>query len=802
MTDAERGIGPPAESVPFTARWGIRTRILLIALIPSLTLMSIGGGAATFLVRHGQQAQNFAEILGDSMANNQAMASAVEQERLLTVWQLAVADPDPVGLVTARQHLDDALRALGSNMPALQSTGANELQQQLSDFNMLRSQLLSIRDKVDSSTMPISDVYTFYTAMLSGFDRSGTALIENNAPTVSAAVEMANSLQMLRAVEAMSRSSALTAAVLNETALLPPSLTTELRNLVGFYHTYFEQMANQSTDVGLQAKAIIDTPDWHRLSTMEDAIIHPVRTKTATTSPSPLNAREWRDAATEVNKRLMELWGSHVAQSLDRAAQTASRDAKNSAIAGGGVFGLAIAAFLVALWLANRLIGRLRRLRVETLALTQVRLPETMSRLATGADLDADTEAARLDFGRDELGSVATAFNHAHTAAVGAAITAARTQAGVRAVFLNIAHRSQMVVHRQLELLDAAESRQEDPALLKVFFQLDHLATRERRNAEKLIVLAGGQPVRQWRRPVPLIDVVRSAIGETVDYTRVHTGRLPQILLIGDVVADLTHLLAELLDNATTFSPPQSHVRVTGNPAGKGVILEITDQGIGMAADELEWANGMLRTPPDFSVTSLSESSRLGLFVVAQLGARHNISTKLSESDYGGIRAIVLIPLALVATDLSIANPDHLSDRVTSYRPEPTTTGEVPVTDITAAPLPIAPTSLLGHAPTKYPHHHATESIAPGSTDPRPALPRRRRQASLTPELAQHRSPEPEAAPHHARSAESARDLMSAIEIGTKRGRQATQDHNPTGTNPAIVTSDEQEGEGDLFQHR
>ncbi|WP_327116821.1 nitrate- and nitrite sensing domain-containing protein [Nocardia sp. NBC_01730] len=448
------------------------------------------------------------------MANNQAMVSAVQQERLLTIWQLGGAGPDPVGLTTARRQLDDALSALGSSISALRSTGATELQQQLSDFNGLQAQLLRIREQVDAGSMPIPDVYMFFSAMLSGFDRTGIALIENNAPAVGVAVEMTNNLHTLRAVEAMSRSSTLTAATLNESAPLPTPLTAELRNLIGFYHTYFEQLARQPTAEGRQTKSIVESPAWQRLSVTEDAITQPVKTRTATTPALPLSAREWRDAATEVSEHLLELWGTHVAQSLDLAAKTASRDAKKSAVAGSAVLGLAIAAFLVALWLANRLIGRLWRLRVETLALAEVALPETMARLAAGANLDPETEAAQLDFGNDELGSVATAFNRAHTAAIGAAITAARTQTGVRAVFLNIAHRSQLVVHRQLEILDAAESRQEDPTLLDIFFRLDHLATRERRNAEKLIVLAGGHPVRQWRRPVPLVDVIRSAIGE------------------------------------------------------------------------------------------------------------------------------------------------------------------------------------------------------------------------------------------------------------------------------------------------
>ncbi|PSK31697.1 hypothetical protein C6575_09370 [Nocardia seriolae] len=272
--------------------------------------------------------------------------------------------------------------------------------------------------------------------------------------------------------------------------------------------------------------------------------------------------------------------------------------------------------------------------------------------MSAGELLDAEVDKPGPDFGRDEIGQVAEAFEHAHATAVGAAITEARTREGVKSVFLNIAHRSQVVVHRQLEILDAAESQQEDPALLDIYFRLDHLATRERRNAENLIILAGGRPGRQWRNPVPLLELVRSAVGETADYTRVRTGRLPQAFIAGLAVADLTHLLAELIDNAASFSPPQSRVEISGASVGRGVAVEISDQGMGIAAADLERLNVLLDAAPDFGVTSLSEDSRLGLFVVSRLAARHGVSVRLSDSAYGGIRAIVLIPSSVIVGEI------------------------------------------------------------------------------------------------------------------------------------------------------
>ncbi|MFD4183888.1 ATP-binding protein [Rhodococcus sp. NPDC058514] len=429
---------------------------------------------------------------------------------------------------------------------------------------------------------------------------------------------------------------------------------------------------------------------------------------------------------------------------------------------------------------------------------------------------------------------MAKAFNRAHTAAVSAAVAEARTREGVRAVFLNIAHRSQMVVHRQLEVLDEAEQSQEDPAMLETFFRLDHLATRERRNAENLVILGGGEPGRQWRSPVPLVDLVRSAVGESLDYTRVHTRRMPEVFIVGNVVADLIHLLAELVDNATAFSPPQSRVEVSGNVVGKGVAIEITDQGMGMSVEELDRVNEMLRNPPDFGVETLSATSRLGLFIVSQLGARHGISVRLTESEYGGIRVIVLVPNSVVATDATpMAAPP--SDRIAGRQPERRIAGAMAQQDLresvsaaggvatlarpTPAPpaeqpvQPVAPPRAWAHLeridsapPAEYAERSGAtqwyepptpavepESLAPQPLpdhggDVRPSLPRRRRQASLAPELAHDLQLEGEAE-QPSRSAEQARDLMSAIAYGTQQAR----DSDPLSGH---TTTDEMEGEG------
>ncbi|AHH18736.1 putative histidine kinase [Nocardia nova SH22a] len=811
------------------ARLGIRTRILAIAVVPSLALLGIGVGTASHLVREGQHAKDWAAILGNANVHTREMIAAVEQERMLSLWQLAGQHTDPGALTAARTRLDKALEALASTETALM---ANDVDNRMGDdtggFETLKKQLPQIRGGIDAGALPLAQTYGIYNQILDAVVL-GTNLVIPTAPDAQVAQELAGGLRTLHAMEGMSRSQALTAAELSGPALAG-QMRDDYRNLVGYYRTEFQQLGDDLTGPAAgRIKTVIGSPAWQQLAAMEDYLIHPpAPDKSGELPPPPMSFDEWRTTAEQLGDQILAAWQYQ----NDNANQTAVRDgertATNSLWAGAGVLAVAILAFLLSLWLANRLIGRLKRLRTETLALAEVRLPETMRKLGEGEEIDAETEAARLDFGHDEIGSVAKAFNQAHTAAVSAAVTEARTREGVRAVFLNIAHRSQIVVHRQLEILDEAERRQEDPALLETFFRLDHLATRERRNAENLIILGGGEPGRQWRRPVPLVELVRSAIGETLDYARVRAHRMPQVFIVGTVVADLIHLLAELVDNATSFSPPQSRVEVSSNVVGKGVAIEISDQGMGMTADELERANEMLRNPPDFGVATLSANSRLGLFVVAQLGARHGITVRLSESDYGGIRAIVLVPTAVVAADAPMA--DHLPERFAGRRPEPAMTGEIPA--ISAGESPSAAAGLATMAPRtdtwsdfgrtdtespvreeepdqyEAPSHYQPRHELPAPTeqparrpqqrpsytgsDARPPLPRRRRQASLAPELAHDPQPET-AADQRPRSAEQARDLMSAIENGTRQGRRSQ---------PGRPTPDEQEGEGDFFQRR
>jgi signal transduction histidine kinase len=240
-----------------------------------------------------------------------------------------------------------------------------------------------------------------------------------------------------------------------------------------------------------------------------------------------------------------------------------------------------------------------------------------------------------------EVQDVGRAFSAVQHTAVEAAVGQAQLRAGVRMVFLNLARRSQTLLHRQRIQLDGMQRRATDPGQLDDLFRLDHLTTRMRRHAEGLIILSGAVPGRGWRRPVPLVDVMRGAAAEVEDYARVTVVPSTSYALTGAIVGDVIHLIAELIENATVYSPPQTTVHVRGQMVGRGFAIDIEDRGLGMSEERLAQLNEQLANPPEFD---LADSDRLGLFVVASLAARHNIRVTLRTSPYGGTTAIVLIP--------------------------------------------------------------------------------------------------------------------------------------------------------------
>ncbi|WP_327117230.1 nitrate- and nitrite sensing domain-containing protein [Nocardia sp. NBC_01730] len=770
----------------FRRRLGVRGRILAIALIPSLTLLLVGVGTAGYLVFKGAYARVWAIQVQKSTPSAREFTESVQLERRLTLAELAGDHDAAPALAAARVRVDKAVAELRSASGGLQTLASSLIGEKVTHFLNVLDRLPTVRAQVDTGALPILEAYAFYNDGLRAIP-TATQIAQQFSPDPEIAIELAEGLRLFYAAEAMSRSNALAMALVNahDQATVP---VAEYLSQVGYYHAQIDYLTSEfDAPQRDAAKAATASPAWRQLTSMEDTLTRralqspPDDGQNTTTSDNmelPWSVADWQNAATDVNRGLIDIWINQNKQAQKVAEDKAGGSALSSLLFGIGVLLVAIAGFIIAVKLANRIIRRLKLLRRETLALADEGLPDMMRRLRTGEPVDPAEETPLLDYGEDEIGQVAKAFGRAHAAAVAGAVTEARTREGVKAVFLNIAHRSQIVVHQQLEILDEAERGQEDPALLDTFFRLDHLATRERRNAENLVILGGGQPGRQWRNPVDLIALVRSAIGETLDYSRVRLARQPETQIVGSAVADLIHLLAELIDNATSFSPPQSRVEVSGNVVGKGVVVEIEDQGMGMPADELTKTNDMLRNPPDFGVAALSADSRLGLFVVAQLGVRYGVSVRLVESDYGGIRAIVLIPSALIARETGTPTPrSEVSGATPSRAAAPPPVHQSPMTLAEQSEAPVA--TLVAKPAAADPTPSEAVTAAPtGNVDARPVLPRRNRQANLAPQLS-----EPAATPtgpQRQRTAEQARDLMSAIENGTRQGRKPLSDDNPT----------------------
>ncbi|MFE2721868.1 sensor histidine kinase [Kitasatospora sp. NPDC059327] len=298
--------------------------------------------------------------------------------------------------------------------------------------------------------------------------------------------------------------------------------------------------------------------------------------------------------------------------------------------------------------LARAVSARLLGLRADALAVAQREIPQVVSRLRNGEAVPPPPSWSPSRRAGDELQQAAESVAAVRTAALTAIVHQAHGREGTKKVFLNIARRTQILLHRQISMLDALEREHEDPELLRELFAVDHLATRMRRNAENLVILGGALPARRWRNAVPVVNVLRSAVSETENYSRVVVQGIPRVSLGGQAVADVIHLVAELIENGTTFSPPYTKVQVSAQEVQRGLAVEVEDRGLGMSPEEYERLNAYLADPPELDVSALGDDLRLGLFVVARLATRHHIQVTLRSSPYGGTRAVVLVPSALL----------------------------------------------------------------------------------------------------------------------------------------------------------
>ncbi|MFJ2784722.1 MULTISPECIES: sensor histidine kinase [unclassified Streptomyces] len=357
-----------------------------------------------------------------------------------------------------------------------------------------------------------------------------------------------------------------------------------------------------------------------------------------------------------------------------------------------GAAALTVASVTAAALGADRA-ARAVRDRCEALRRSGVRgqseLRTIVEHLSKGEQLPARAALPPNGPGDDEFDLLARELARSHEAAVAAVVQAAKL-AGPTGneqkveVFVHLARRLQSLVHREIQLLDELENEVEDPDLLKGLFHVDHLATRVRRHAENLAVLGGAVSRRQWSNPVSMTEVLRSSIAEVEQYPRVKL--VPPIdgTLRGHAVADVIHLLAELVENATLFSAPHTTVLLRAQYVSAGLAIEVEDRGLGMPVSEQARMNTLLADPDQVSAAHLLQDGRIGLFVVSALARRHGITARLQSNIYGGVQAVLVLPQGLLGTDADcLSTPEHR----TSAHPVP----PVPVPGQSPAPTASAP---------------------------------------------------------------------------------------------------------------
>jgi signal transduction histidine kinase len=444
--------------------------------------------------------------------------------------------------------------------------------------------------------------------------------------------------------------------------------------------------------------------------------------------------KQWFDDSTETIDLLSRVEQKVASSVTTRGAALESTERRNAITAGVLILALIVLVLTTTVLIARSMVRPLRRLRSEALEIAGYRLPAVVRRMRETSDAARAPDVQPILVGTtDEIGEVATAFDEVHRQALRLAAEESQLRGNVNAMFVNLSRRIQTLVERQISLIDGLERGEQDGGRLSDLFKLDHLATRMRRNSENLLVLAGHEAARKRSQPAKLVDVVRASLSEVEDYQRVTVKVHRGSAIAGHAANDVVHLIAELVENALSFSPGTTRVVVSSSMIeGGGALLAISDVGIGMTPEEVTEVNRRLADPP---VVDVSVSRRMGLFVVGRLALRHGIRVQLRRGDAAGLIAMVLFPPQLMTVDggrgPALAKPGLRPDQAAPTGPATGGNGVPPF----GGPGAFAPFATPG----------ATPSSAFGDPDTPPAgLPRR---TTAEPPQVPRRFPPPQGAP-------------------------------------------------------
>ncbi|MFJ1968754.1 nitrate- and nitrite sensing domain-containing protein [Streptomyces sp. NPDC087903] len=722
----------------------IRLSLIMLALVPSVTLAAMWGVTTTQMFSEGLRLRQQTELSRATGAMGTDATLALQRERSLSAaWLATSPHGSRAALDAQRRRTDTAVAKLVSRSDAIQRAPdrvADRLYSVLGSVGSLEYYRGQVDDPTDITAEQALDQYTsIIDDQIHAFQ--GLSQVDDGDLTSQAGPLVA----LEHAAELVSEEDArLTLAW--PSGRLDEKTWARFTQLVNTRRWLVQDqiLPQLRGDAKTQTESILQSPQWRTIQDVEDQVLAARAAGDTKAVVLPDLGQRWNAALAKVSAQYTDLIQAQTSGLLTDSADKAHNLLVTSgSLSAGGLAALVLCVGMS--WRITRSLSRrLHGLRMATLSLAQERLPDVVARLDRGEKVDVDLAAPPLDYGRDELGQVAQAFNTAQRTAVHTAVELADTRRGFQKVILGIARQSQNLVNLQLTKLDALEREHQDPDVLKGLYELDSTASQLRRYEENLVIISGEQPRRSWTEPVALIDILRSAVGEVAEYQRVevHTGE--ELYLAPPAVADVIHLLAELIDNATVYSPAPSPVGVRAAMVAKGLAVEVEDRGLGMSPEDYASLNAQLAQPPQFDVVALADDLRLGMFVIARLATRHGIDVTLRPSPYGGTTAIVLLPQDIVVREV----PEAPTPEAAPAEPPREARPAVPArTSDTAAPA---------------------LAVANGAPAP---LPRRVPQTSLAAELREEAAPPEEDGTLEDFTAERAASSLAGFQRGTLRAR-------------------------------